>query len=106
MTASAQQPHQTVCTYTLLALKQLAYTRNGCPRWQFTMVEPHATTPITFVTASGVASAYGARPQDADVGKLYQVRYHRTKGGKLVADGWSKAAVSEVSDGREPARLT
>lgn len=92
--------------FTLLALKQTAYSRNGCPRWQFTMVEPHSTIPITFVTASGAAYAYGARPHDADVGKLYQVRYHRTKGGKLVADAWSKAAVPEVSDGREPARLT
>lgn len=106
MTTSPDHPHPTIGMYTLLALKQIAYSRNGCPRWQFTMVEPHTTIPITFVTASGVSSAYGARPHDADVGTLYQVRYHRTKGGKLVADAWSKAAVPEVSDEREPARLT
>lgn len=106
MTVNTNPAHPSNSIFTLLALRQIAYSRNGCPRWQFTMVEPNATTPITFVTASGVASAYGARPHDADVGKLYQVRYHRTKGGKLVADAWSKAAIPEVSDGREPARLT
>lgn len=105
MTANTRPPYPASGAYTLLAFKQIAYSRNGCPRWHLTMVDSHAT-PIAFVTASGAASAYGARPHDADVGKLYLVRHHRTKGGKLVADAWSKAAVSEVSDGREPARLT
>ena len=102
----SRKAHQQTGTYTLLAFKQIAYSRNGCPRWQFIMADPNATTPITLVTASGVSSAYRARPHDADIGKLYQVQHHCTKGGKLVADAWRKVAASEVSDEREPEHLT
>jgi hypothetical protein len=105
-TTKTPKPVQSNGKYTLLGFVQIAYSPNGCPRWQLIMAEPHATTPITFVTASGAASAYGTRPQAADIGKLYRVQYHCTSGGKLVADAWSKVPVPEVSDEREPAHLT
>jgi hypothetical protein len=102
MSISIQSPSQSSGTFTMVEFKQIAYSRNGCPRWQFTMAETHATTPITFVTASGASSAYGASPRSSDIGEQYQVRYHRTKGGNLVADAWSKVGASDFPTDGNP----
>ena len=93
-------------TFTLLALNQVGYSPKGGERWQLTMAEPHATTVLTFITAYGAVRYNDVLPEVADVGKLYQVRFHRTKRGNLIADAWSKVPVPEVSDEREPVRLT
>lgn len=77
-------------TYILIALEQIEYSRNGCPRWRMTMVGSLGEPPNSVVTASGASSAYSARPYESDIGKRYQVELRPSKNGKFVAKAWKK----------------
>lgn len=76
--------------YVLLALEQIAYSRNGCPRWRMIMVESLGAHPISVVTASGASSVYSARPCESDIGKRYQVELRCSKGSNFVAMAWKR----------------